>query len=204
MYDHRRNAGNYVLAISLIGLGVLILFAQFLRISLWGLGWPLFVLLPGAALLAAGLFGNTSVSGLVIPGCIVTTVGLLLAYTNTFRQWESWAYIWALIAPTSIGAGLMLHGSRQQNAGLVAQGRTMVRVGLIMFVVAALFFELVIGLGGHSIGRYVWPVALILIGVWVLLRPERLACCCKPCAAPPASNQEPFQAPTVGTQKEKE
>src|SRR5260370_11723999 len=93
----------------LVGLGVLFLVQQAFGFDIGHYGWPLFVILPGLAFLGAFALGPRSASGLAVPGCVVTTVGLILAVQNTFNLWETWAYVWALI-PASVGLGLRLMG----------------------------------------------------------------------------------------------
>jgi hypothetical protein len=56
------------------------------------------------------------------------------------------------------------------KAELIKRGKDMTRIGLVMFVVAAVFFELVIGISGHSLGRYSLPLLLIVLGVFLLIR----------------------------------
>lgn len=53
------------------------------------------------------LAGGRSAAGLTIPGSIITTIGLLLLYQETFDHFESWAYAWALI-PTAVGVGIVI------------------------------------------------------------------------------------------------
>ena len=52
-------------------------------------GWPIFVLLPGLVLLGVGL-AVRDLSGLCIPGAIVTMTGLVLAVQNTFDLYATW------------------------------------------------------------------------------------------------------------------
>jgi hypothetical protein len=69
----------------LVGLGVLFLFQQAVGFDIAQYAWPLFVLVPGLAFLAAFALGPRSVAGLAIPGCVITTIGLILAVQNTFN-----------------------------------------------------------------------------------------------------------------------
>jgi hypothetical protein len=49
-------------------------------------------------------------------------------------------------------------------------GRELTRVGLTIFVVAAVFFELVIGISGFGLGGFLWPALLIVLGLYLLFR----------------------------------
>lgn len=161
---------NVLWAALLIGAGVLLLAAQFgVR---WGaLLWPLWIIVPGVALLLLGYtVGRAAAEPLVVLGSIVSSTGLLLFYANASGHWASWAYLWALIAPTSIGLGLWLLGQIRQRSDLVKSGGVMVRVGLILFVVFGAFFELVIGVSGLGLGRYAWPILLIGLGVLFVIK----------------------------------
>jgi hypothetical protein len=52
-----------------------------------------------------------------------------------------------------------------------ATGRKRTVVGIIIFLVLAIFFEFVIGIGGRGIGlgRYGWSVVLIVVGAVLLV-----------------------------------
>lgn len=60
-------------------------------------------------LVGAGL-GVPSLSGLCIPGSIVTILGLLLLLMiqNSFDLWSTWAYAWTLVVLVGTGAGLAI------------------------------------------------------------------------------------------------
>lgn len=191
MSENSRNATNVVMGIVLVGMGLLFLVAQFLRISLWALGWPMFIIIPGlmffVGMIASGKGRN---GGLAIPGSIITTVGLILLYQNTFGAWATWSYIWALIFPTAVGLGIIIEGLWDSKPHNVRQGRQMLVVGLIIFVAAAVFFEVILGISGGGLGSYFWSLALIAIGVYLLLKRGLMA---------PSSNngagRGPFETP---------
>jgi hypothetical protein len=84
------NRGGMMGGLILIVLGLIFLAGQS-GIILWSLLWPLFVLAVGAAFLIGLVTGGRGASGLAIPGCIITTIGLILLYQNTFNRWETWA-----------------------------------------------------------------------------------------------------------------
>ncbi len=168
--SNTRNTGNLVVALILIGLGALFLLGQFFRFDFWSFAWPLFVIIPGLFFFVGMVLGGKSAGGLAVPGSMVTMVGLILLYQNTFNHWESWAYAWALIFPISCGIGLMIYGTWSNRPDQLRTGREMLKVGLILFLVAAVFFELVIGISGRgTIVRYVLPVLLIGLGAYLLL-----------------------------------
>ena len=122
----RISAGELVVGLGLIGLGGLFILGQIFRVDFWNLIWPIFVMLPGLVFFAVMLIGSRNLAPFAIPGSIITTTGLVLFYQNMTGHWESWAYIWALIAPTSVGVGLWLAGTRSENPSLREAGSTVV------------------------------------------------------------------------------
>lgn len=162
---------NMVLGGILIGLGVVFLLGELFNFHLGQWAWPFFILVPGALMLATGLgLSDESGIGLTIAGAIVTTVGLILFIQNATGLWASWAYAWALVAPTSIGVAQLLNGRRRHQEKMLADGRSLVKIGLGMFVIGFMFFELVIGINGFGLGTLGWPVLLIVFGLYLLLR----------------------------------
>src|SRR5919206_4505591 len=69
----------------LVALGLLLFVQQAFGFDFGHYGWPLFIILPGLALLGAFAVGGRGAAGLAVPGCVVTMVGLLLAIQNTFN-----------------------------------------------------------------------------------------------------------------------
>lgn len=168
-----REAPNIVIGILLLAFGLIFLLGQFHRVNFWGAAWPLFIIVPGLMFFVGMILGGRSVSGLAIPGSIVTTVGLILLFQNTFNVWESWAYAWALIFPTAVGVGILIHGIWGGDPKAVREGKNMAIVGLMILVVAGAFFELVLNIGGRGSGgivRIAWPAVLVIIGAYLLAR----------------------------------
>jgi hypothetical protein len=164
------HAGPLALGVLLIGAGIFFLVGQQLGVAVeWA--WPFFVIVPGVVMLAAGLAFRATV-GLAIAGSIVTVTGLLLLYQNATGHWESWAYAWALAAPGAPGLGLLLHGLIHGRPGQRRGGLNTLTVGLVLFLVGALFFEGVIGISDQALPLpgWAWPLALIALGVLVLAR----------------------------------
>lgn len=162
---------NVLWAALLIGAGVLLLVAQLVGVRWGALLWPLWIIVPGVVLLLLGYtVGRAAAEPLVVLGSIISSTGLLLFYANATGHWASWAYVWALIAPTSLGLGLWLLGQVARRNDLVKSGGIMVKIGLILFVAFGAFFELVIGISGLGLGRYAWPVLLIGLGALFVIK----------------------------------
>src|SRR5262245_30209752 len=144
--------GSLAGGIILVVLGLAFLVARVFRIELGVDAWPIWIVGPGLALLIAGLVvGGPGGLGLVIPGSIITTVGAILWVQDATGLWSTWAYAWALVAPTSVGAGMFLFGITHGDRELTANGLRTLLVGLALFFGFALFFEGVIGLSGGRI-----------------------------------------------------
>ena len=157
----------------LIVLGALFLATEQFNLDLAHYGWPTFVIVPGLVLLVAGLaIPNEAGLGLAIPGGIVTTVGLILAFQEATDAWASWAYMWALIAPGSVGVTLFLYGLLHRRMDLVGGGVRTAAVGLGLFVGFGLFFENLIGIDeGHpnTVLHSGLPYMAVAMGVLIVL-----------------------------------
>jgi len=156
----------------LIVLGILFLIGQMINVDVERLAWPFFVIMPGILVFFFAL-GREDQTGerLAMVGSAVTMVGTILLFQNTFDYFQSWAYAWALVFPTSVGAGQIIYGSIKNRADTTATGRQRAVVGIIIFLVLAVFFEFVIGFGGRGIGLggLGWPVVLIVLGAVLLV-----------------------------------
>jgi hypothetical protein len=165
---------NVVVGLALVVLGVLLLLEAVFRVDIWGLLWPLFVLGPGLVLFAVMLSkGRGHRAGLAVPASIVTTVGLILFVQNLLNVWATWAYAWTLVAPASVGAGLLIEGWWSGDESRRAEGRRTVTAGLLAFVVLAAFFELALNLSGwvpRMVSRLLGPLVFIALGAMLLLR----------------------------------
>jgi hypothetical protein len=158
----------------LIALGVVFLAAQVTGFELGReigrYGWPVIIVVIGGAMFLMGLTGVDPSRGSIFPGTIVMTVGGILLYQNTFRHWESWAYVWALI-PASIGLATALRGALTGHGGEARRGISMPMFFLIIFALGA-FFEGVLRISGRDFGllaQYGFPILLILVGLWLVV-----------------------------------
>jgi hypothetical protein len=159
-----------VFGASFILFGLLLLVGQLLHIDFLSLLWPFFIIVPGVALfLAALLASGKSGEPLAISGSIITMVGCILLFQNVTGLWSTWAYAWALIAPTSIGLGLLLWGAIKGHPDKVKEGLNLAGIGLVIFLVAGAFFELVLGVSGFGLGPLALPFLLIGLGIVLIL-----------------------------------
>ena len=166
----KRNLFNLYLGILLLAWGVVFLLGQFIGRGFWSYFWPFFIILTGAAFFVGMRAGGQRVSGLAIPGSIISMVGLILLVQNIFGQWQTWSYAWALII-VSVGIGLMIHASYGAAAGRGARraGLYLVRLGLILFLAFGVFFELLFFLlGERHASAIFWSVALIAVGIYII------------------------------------
>lgn len=158
--------------IALVLLGGVFLALQYVETDILDLAWPLFVIVPGLLLFVL-MFAVGPQSGfLAIPASLITASGLILLVTNTFDAWETWSYAWTLVTPTAVGLGLLIWGAYARSPELRRAGRIVTLVGFLLFVAFGLLFELVFGigvLGDLGLSRIVFPVLLIVAGLWLML-----------------------------------
>jgi hypothetical protein len=104
-------------------------------------------------------------------GAMVTTTGSILFVQNVFDLYASWAYAWALVAPTSVGIAKLVYGALRGMGDEIRSGLRLSGIGFAMFIIGGFFFELVIGINGFHFGLswLCWPALLIGLGVVVLL-----------------------------------
>jgi len=167
--ENSRNPGALIGGAVLLGIGILSLFGElFSNSNFWGTFWP-FIIIGVGVMFYVGMFaGGKSVSGLAIPGTIITGVGLLLFYQNLANHWESWAYAWTVIL-FSVGLGIYIMGWYGEDEGQQNSGKGVMRVGIIMFVIFGGFFELIFTAGrAFNLRGAFFPAALILLGIYII------------------------------------
>ena len=168
-----RRSGQIVTLVfgaALILFGLLLLAGQLLRIDFLGLLWPFFMIVPGVALFLAALAASGKAGEpLAVVGSIITMIGAILLFQNVTGLWATWAYAWALIAPTSIGLGMLLWGAIKGHHDKVKAGLNLAGIGLVIFLAAGAFFELVLGISGFGLGPMALPFLFIGLGVIVIL-----------------------------------
>jgi hypothetical protein len=165
----RWRGGDTALGGLLVVLGILVLAGQALDLDLGEVGWPFFVIVPGLGLLGLGLATSGRVGEvLAMVGGVVTVNGLVLGVQNATDRFDTWAYAWTLVFLVGAGIGRWLVGVLRGRRDLAASGGWLIAAGLAAFLVLAVVFEVVIGIGGRGDGvggRYGLAVLLILAGL---------------------------------------
>ncbi len=148
---------------------ILILFGAFLLVSeivpsLKGLmSWTWIIMGVGVVFLLIALLTRTG--AFAIPGAIVGGIGAILFYQNMTGNWESWAYIWALIPGfVGIGIGLARLISPQEFKDGWSASLFLIGLSMVMFLVFG---------GNRILGlrlEFLWPAVIIFIGLYILIR----------------------------------
>ena len=129
--------------------------------------WPFWIIGPGLLFLVAAVVSG--VPALAVPGSIISGVGLILYYQNYTGEWESWAYMWTVIIGF-VGIGVFLMHVLEGNfRKAVKEGGNTIVTSIVLFLIFGSFFRAIFG-QTPFLGEY-WPVLLIAVGLWMLIRP---------------------------------
>ena len=171
MFTNRSNPGSLIVGAALIVFGLLALAGQLFRgFDFWGVIWPFLIVAVGALFFVGMFSGGKSAAGLAIPGSIFIAVGLMLFLQNLFDHWESWAYGWTVIL-MAVGVGIYIMGRYTENPGQRSSGLSILKIGVILFVIFAGFFEMIFN--SFAFSRFLFPAALILFGIYLILGRSR-------------------------------
>jgi hypothetical protein len=132
--------------------------------------WPMWIVAFGLLFLLAGMIGGAP--GMAVPGAIIAGIGGILYYQNATGEWSTWAYAWTLI-PGFAGVGTFLAYSLRGNfRRAFREGGGAIVTSLLLFGIFGGFFYSVVG-GPQFLENIIdyWPALLILVGLWMLLRP---------------------------------
>ncbi len=152
----------------LIVTGGIFLVDQFLPIRILASFWPLLIVLFGVTFLFAMLTAGKRGSGLAIPGTIITTLGLLLFIQSTFKLWVTWSYAWALLI-SAAGLGILIMNFYLKKVVLRRVAGLLIGIGLTLFVVFGILFEIIIDLSGANLASSVFlGGGLVLLGLFVV------------------------------------
>jgi uncharacterized membrane protein HdeD (DUF308 family) len=166
--------GVLLLGFGLLFFGTLLLAGRFLNIAFGDYMWPFIFITPGVLVFVTALSSDDRHGeGLSILGSILTALGLVFLFQSISGLWASWAYAWALVAPTSIGVGQVIYGANKQRESIQESGRRLINIGLVMLGIGFVFFELILGISGFGLARFgipVFPMMLIFAGGVILVR----------------------------------
>ena len=150
---------NVLFGILLIFIGGLLIFANFGVIKIdWENIWPLFVLLAGI-FFELGYFIYRKDAGLLVPGGILITYGLLFLI-NAIYGWHLTEDLWPIF-PLGVAIGLFqlfLFGGREK--------RLLIPVGILGAV--SLFF-----LSSNLLFidfKLILGIFLVIIGIWIIFK----------------------------------
>ncbi|MFP4320970.1 MAG: hypothetical protein ACLFTK_00805 [Anaerolineales bacterium] len=147
-----------LVAIGLIALGLMLVIPL-------GQLWPLFVVLPGLAILAGFYAWPTKLAApLALIGTVTTGTGLILLFQSLTGYWESWIYIWTLYG-VFVGGGLVMVADRLEEPQLHQIGRVMTQVSFVVF----LLFGGVVTLLQVALSRLLVMVLLVGAGAYLLI-----------------------------------
>jgi hypothetical protein len=158
--------------IGLVVVGILFLVVRVADVALGPNSWPLWLIVPGLAMLGGSLFiPPRGGLGLAIPGAMLAITGVILWVQATYDLYGTWAYAWALVVPTGVGLAMIVYGLVHADLDLAREGLRATLSGLGLFIGFAIFFEGVIGISGHPVGSLdqILPYAAIGLGVLLIV-----------------------------------
>jgi len=169
-----RNKGAILIGAGLLMMGLLLLISSLFEFSIGNYFWPFIFIFPGVLVFLAAISSQRSNGeGLAIVGGLFTMLGMVFLMQSVTDLWATWAYIWALVAPTSIGLSQMFYGNIKNDDAIAHTGWNLTKVGLSILAVGFVFFELIIGISGFGLARLglpVFPMILIFVGGFLLVR----------------------------------
>lgn len=168
------NRGALALGAGFVFMGAVVLLSRLLEFSIGDYLWPLMFLVPGLVVFFGALSSEgSSAEGLVILGSILSMLGFIFLFQTITDSFQSWVYVWALVAPTSIGLAQMVFGVKKGRDAIVRSGRSLTTLGLTMFAVGFLFFEGLVGISGFGLRNMdlpFFPTLLIAAGLIILVK----------------------------------
>lgn len=145
--------------------GAFLLLGKFVSLDFFSISklWPLFVLVPGLVF-ELSYFADNRNAGLLVPGGILTTIGLLFLF-ETYTGWRYSAYTWPVyVLAVAIGLFQLYWFGGKQKGLLIPVGiLTLVAVCSILTMISRTFFRWV----DYS---YAISVIFILLGIYLLIR----------------------------------
>jgi uncharacterized membrane protein len=149
----------------LITIGLFALASRVFESFDWGFAWPFIVIGIGAIFFVGMLAGGRQVSGLAVPGSIISGIGLILLFENITGHWESMSYFWTFVV-IFVGVGIYIMGLYGGDEGQRRSGWSVMKIGFVLFVAFGAFFEMLIF---SSFNEFIFPSLLILLGLYIVI-----------------------------------
>ena len=162
--DHHLSTGSMITGILLVLLGIIFLLAQLFDNWFISDYWPFF-LIAGGLIFYGAYFTRTQkpagYEGMLFPGTYLVLLGLLFLLANIIG-WYSMRYLWptfVLAVALSLGA-MYLFGPKEPESK-----RKDLYSGIkVLFIISVVLYLIAAG------GLYLWPLALIIIGLWIIIK----------------------------------
>lgn len=156
------------LGLVLLITGGLFLADQLLELGLMFFLWPLLIVLFGITFFVGMITAGKRGSGLAIPGMLLTVIGLILFVQNLYSLWVTWTYSWTLLI-SATGLGLLMMNGYLKRDGLRRVGGLLIGIGLVLFVLLGVFFEIILDLAGSDVQSGLFLGAgLVLLGLFLM------------------------------------
>ncbi|MDT8382285.1 MAG: head GIN domain-containing protein [Brevefilum sp.] len=152
----------------LVVTGGLYLVDQFLDLELMRNYWPFLVVFLGLTFFIWMILAGKRGAGYAIPGAFFTIAGLIFYVHNTYDLWITWTYAWGLMI-SAVGIGMLIMNIYLKRDGLRKAAGWVIGIGLILFVIFGIFFEVILDLAGANINSGIFlGGGLVLLGLFVV------------------------------------
>jgi len=160
----RPSTGQLITGILLVLLGIILLLAQLL--GQWFINgfWPFFLII-GGLIFYAGYFARSDkpsgYEGMLFPGTYLIVLGILFLLMNILG-WHYMGYLW----PTFVlGVALSLWSMYLFGPSEPEKKRKDLLASVkVLFIISVVLYLITIG------GIYLWPLALIIIGLIIVIK----------------------------------
>lgn len=156
---------NVFLGLLLVFLGIFLFTNNLFHWNLFRMEnfWPIFILIPGL-LFEWSYFNTTKNPGLLVPGGILTSIGLLFFF-EILTGWQFSAYTWP-VYPLSVALGLF------QLYLFSGRPKALLIPVFILSTVSIVSFSILFLQALHTWINFglLAPIALILVGLFIIFR----------------------------------
>jgi hypothetical protein len=164
MQTNRNNVGALIGGAILIGLGLLSLVGRIYVNIDWGLLWPMAIIVFGSLFFIAMFATGKSGAAFAVPGTIISGIGLIILFQTITGHWTVMSYMWTLIV-FFVGLGIYIMGAYGEDPNQKRSGGKVMKIGAILFIIFGTIFESLFS----SLNNLVFPVLLILLGIYLVL-----------------------------------